>query len=98
MSSWTGPDTRELAGPSIRTRLLVIQPDAAGRIEAPDAPILVELDRRGVEFEAKVFAELSALRRDAVVIDQSLPQGERDERTMQALSAGARLVIVPRLP
>jgi predicted RecB family nuclease len=65
---------------------------------APDPPFLIELGRRGIAFEAEVFAELVALHPDAVVIDRSLPRDERERGTMQALAAGARLVIGPRLP
>ena len=65
---------------------------------APDPPFLVELGRRGVDFEADVFAELVTLHPDATVIDRTAPREERERRTREALDAGARLVLGPRLP
>ena len=79
---------------AVRTQWDVVRPCEP----APDHPFLAELGRRGIDFEADVFVALVDAHPDAVVIDRLAPTAEREQRTRQALDAGARLVLGPRLP
>jgi predicted RecB family nuclease len=65
---------------------------------ADDPPLRAALAARGRAFEARILTDLRALHPDAVIIDASLPTGERETRTLAALAAGARLIVGPRLP
>jgi predicted RecB family nuclease len=63
----------------------------------PTSPIVERRSARGRQFEADLMASLLGLHPEAVVV----PGGDRDEReatTLEALAAGAALIIGGRLP
>ena len=54
----------------------------------------------GIAFEAEVFAQMAALHPDAVVMDRGGrdDRDDRERRTLDAMTAGARIILGGRLP
>lgn len=67
-------------------------------VPIPPSPATQLRFDRGNEFEAEVFSELTALHPEVVVVDRSRERPDRESVTMEAMAAGAALVIGGRLP
>ncbi len=61
---------------------------------AEDAQLRMD---RGVEFEAEIFAELTALHPEAITVDRTASREARQAATLAAMESGAGLIIGGRL-
>jgi predicted RecB family nuclease len=66
----------------------------------PLTPFLQRLFRHGNEFEAEVFAQLVRLHPEAVAVPgrDEAPHAAREQQTIEAMQAGAQLILGGRLP
>jgi predicted RecB family nuclease len=80
-------------GCAVRVQWDVVQPCEP----AQDTVFQAELARRGLAFEDEVFRTVRELHPDAAVIDAGLTREERERATREAIDAGARIIVAPRL-